>query len=550
MFYYRKTLLLVTLLLSAPVFSVATTEFKTTSLGFLGGLSYKDLIDEIIAPAASGISYDNAQLPYYFSPLSAGIFENGYDAGLEFDSGIILSTGKIQYAKGPNECLDNTTFIGSKRLDADLQQLTAENTFDTVALEFDFTSTQDHIEFNFIFASDEYSTNLAETFEDVFGFFLTDTQSGETQNLAVVPGTSTPITTRSINATVNSAYYRDNHPLPQQRRGDSSDQIEIATNSCGTQLTDAITPFNLEFDGLTQVLKARADVIPQRTYHLKIVIADGKESKVDSAVFIQSHSFTSDSDYSGGDKVLACNLYAVHDEQVNDSQFFRIDPETQQVSAVGGLHAGFDIEAIAINLLTNTIYAASGKDAQSAPGTLYTLDIDSGQLTAIGSLKLDEGSAESHVIEDISGLSFNPETNSLWGWAPNKGLFVLHVDELNNGKKALLKWDNPKEFGDITWNTAGNAIYLADKQKLWYFDGTTEQEQALCSWANGEKIEALEMTPEGYLLLGIDGDPVVHLMDVNALSGDGNQACNVESSYIQTEYNDIEGLSWRCVQTP
>ena len=50
--------------------------------------------------------------------------------------------------------------------------------------------------FRFIMASEEYDGNTGGNFEcdysDVFGFFLTD-ENGNTTNLAVLPGTDTPI---------------------------------------------------------------------------------------------------------------------------------------------------------------------------------------------------------------------------------------------------------------------------------------------------------------------------------------------------------------------
>ncbi len=54
-----------------------------------------------------------------------------------------------------------------------------------------------------------------------------------------------------------------------------------------------------QMDGLTTVLTCQATVNAGQTNHIKLAIADGSDSALDSAVFIQAGSFTSGSTLSG-----------------------------------------------------------------------------------------------------------------------------------------------------------------------------------------------------------------------------------------------------------
>lgn len=60
-------------------------------------------------------------------------------------------------------------------------------------LEFDFTTTGGNLFFSFVFASEEYNEYVNSSFNDVFGFFVNGV------NIALVPGTSTPVAINSVN---------------------------------------------------------------------------------------------------------------------------------------------------------------------------------------------------------------------------------------------------------------------------------------------------------------------------------------------------------------
>ena len=65
--------------------------------------------------------------------------------------------------------------------------------------EFDFEVQGDNIEFNFIFMSEEYNEYVNTGFNDVFAFYISGPGIVGQQNLAVVPGTTTPVSINTIN---------------------------------------------------------------------------------------------------------------------------------------------------------------------------------------------------------------------------------------------------------------------------------------------------------------------------------------------------------------
>ena len=172
---------------------------------------------------------------------------------------------------GPNNNSGATTNwngVSTEHGDADLDDLINGSTFDAVVLEFDFIPQGDTVEFQYIFASEEYP-EFVFSFNDVFAFFISGPGiSGGVQNLALVPGTSDPVSINTINSSTNSALYTPN-----------------GTGSVGeSQYTN---PKVVQFDGFTVPLTAISKVTPCKTYHLKIAIADVADGSYDSGVFLK-----------------------------------------------------------------------------------------------------------------------------------------------------------------------------------------------------------------------------------------------------------------------
>ncbi len=210
---------------------------------------------------------------------SVGTFTTTLPGTIGFTDGLMLSTGSIVNVVGPNTA-DNRETINGMPGDDDLQALTTDTTHDATVLEFDFIPSSTVVTFDYVFASEEYNEWANKSFNDVFGFFMNG------QNIALVPGTSTPVSIDTVNggnpfgtSPQNSKYYLCN----------ANDSCSLAVGSGWSA-----TRFNeLEMDGLTVVFTVTATVNPGVINRIKFAIADAGDSKFDSAVFIREGSFGS-----------------------------------------------------------------------------------------------------------------------------------------------------------------------------------------------------------------------------------------------------------------
>jgi len=218
----------------------------------------------------SGVMIQSAELDCPSG--SFGIYY-GEDSNLGSAYGILLTTGNADEAIGPNNTSNATGDISGNPGDSLLDALpTTQGTSDACGLTLNLSSTcADTIQLNYLFGSDEYLEGV-NGFHDAVAIFVTGPGIAGTQNIALVPGTSTPVGLESINDGVNSGYYIDNG------------------NGGPPQNTN---PLTIQYDGFTTVLTARFPVVPFQVYELRIVIADDVDSAIDSGIFIEAGSLIS-----------------------------------------------------------------------------------------------------------------------------------------------------------------------------------------------------------------------------------------------------------------
>ncbi len=184
---------------------------------------------------------------------AAGTFTDAGATGIS--NGVILSSGDIANVIGPNVSSGITAANGFGG-DADLTALSGVSTYDASVLTLDFTADAQTVYFNYVFSSDEYNEYVNSSFNDVFGFFVNGV------NCATV--NDSPVSINTINNGSNAGSYRDNE----------SGAIDT------------------EMDGLTVILTCEATVYDNQVNTLKLAIADGSDSVLDSNVFIQGASLT------------------------------------------------------------------------------------------------------------------------------------------------------------------------------------------------------------------------------------------------------------------
>ncbi|HXZ12499.1 MAG TPA: choice-of-anchor L domain-containing protein [Candidatus Sulfotelmatobacter sp.] len=236
------------------------------------------LTPQILAQRIVGPGVLISNVKYTGAPLAAGTFTGGANI-LGLSSGVVLSTGSVRNVVGPN-CIAGTdggiSGINDQPGDPDLTALLGPGgvTNDAAILEFDFVPTSSSISFQYVFASDEYALFVGQ-FNDVFGFFVNGA------NIALIPGTTEPVTISNVNG---------GNPFVSPPIPPSNPQFFVNND---VEFPSGTPPFDTEMNGMTVVLTAQGQVNPGVTNHIKLAIADATDFEVDSNVFIASGSLTS-----------------------------------------------------------------------------------------------------------------------------------------------------------------------------------------------------------------------------------------------------------------
>lgn len=246
-------------------------------------VTYDDLIFDFLLGSgvqASDVIYTGAEVQVASFTNAGEIL--GIDSGLVMSSGVVLpelaGSGIFSGVSG------NDDLLAVAQLVPQLigESFTLNAVYDVALLEFDFIPLGDSLSFTFSFASDEYNTYINTSFNDVFAFFLAgpgiegpyaapDGFPDGSMNIAVVPDTDPPlpITVSSVNNQLNAEYFIDNTAAP--------------------------APYDLPFKGFTIPIVAHATgLVPGETYHIRLGIADGSDTILDSAIFLEAGSFTSE----------------------------------------------------------------------------------------------------------------------------------------------------------------------------------------------------------------------------------------------------------------
>jgi hypothetical protein len=231
----KQSLLLILLILSKSSFSQLTIDETATA---------QQLVNSIVQP---GYAVSNIKLMCPEGAIAA--FTGTSD--IAFNNGILLTTGKAAYAKGPNTKPD-ASFSSGGPGDLQLNSLSGAETFDACVLEFDVVAISDTLRIRYVFGSEEYPEFLNTQFHDALGIFVSGPGITSSKNIA-------------MDVLSNNQYFIDN------------------TN--GT---------SIQYDGYTKPFTATQPVIANSTYHLKIAIADVTDGLYDSGVFIENGSIATD----------------------------------------------------------------------------------------------------------------------------------------------------------------------------------------------------------------------------------------------------------------
>jgi len=285
------------------------------------------LVQNVFVNQNSGVTISN--ITFNGTPQAIGFFD-GSATNIGLNSGILMTTGNLGIAAGPNNKPDAGINNNAPGYQA-LSSLVGTETFNSAVLQFTFISKSPNVEFRYVFASEEYPEYVGTEFNDVFAFFISGPGFTGMQNIARIPGTNSPVTINNVNAGEFNQYFVNN--------GDG---------------VSAGGP-TIQFDGFTRPLVAKATVVPCQPYILTIAIADVSDPIFDSGVFLEANSFTSS----------AINLSYVVNNSVSNSQLAEgCGNTTVTVSRLGNREQAKTVT------LVYTGSATYGTDYTAAPTTL------------------------------------------------------------------------------------------------------------------------------------------------------------------------------------
>lgn len=265
---YTKTMKKIRIPLCLTLFSILSAKAQYIQVN--DSYTAQQLVNALVDNSCAQVS--NIALTGSPDQKSHGYFTNPSPA-FPLMNGIVLSTGYATSAKGPNNSLlseGSSAWAGDLDLEA---ALGVGGTINATILEFDFIPFTDRISFDYIFASEQYLTSITSqnqcNYTDGFAFLIKEAGSTTPyKNLAVVPGTDTPVKVNTVRGTgvcpaANEEYFGGFNP----------------------------TDYPVNFNGQTAVLQATTDVIPGTAYHIKLVVADQGNNLYDSAIFLGGGSF-------------------------------------------------------------------------------------------------------------------------------------------------------------------------------------------------------------------------------------------------------------------
>jgi uncharacterized repeat protein (TIGR01451 family) len=210
------------------------------------------LLNALAPNGATGVTFTGT--PTILGAFSSNAYGTFTTTGsnLGMTSGAVFGTGNVSQISGsPSFFWDGAgtgNSSGSER--------------DRAALTFSFTPDAGvtKVAFRYVMGSEEYNEYVGQNFSDNITIYLTGGVYSGT-NVAVVPGTSTGIDIDTINASLNSAYYRDN-------------------TVASPPVPDSV------LDGHTTVLKTISTVVPGTTYSAEIKVADFTDNRWNTAIFV------------------------------------------------------------------------------------------------------------------------------------------------------------------------------------------------------------------------------------------------------------------------
>ena len=213
---------------------------------------------------------------------------NGF-VNLRMQEGVLMTTGNVSVAPGPNNSGSASNAVSGYYSDPQMNGVASSSLHACATLDFDFVSVSPFITVSYCFGSEEYPEFVCSNYNDVFAFFITgpDPRTGQnrTWNMAKIPHTESSTNPDGIAVAVNSV---NNGNLP------STSGTGCYTTFSEYYVTNSFST-GVQYDGFTQKLSASATITPCAQYHMHISICNVGDNSYDSGVFLEKNSFNSPS---------------------------------------------------------------------------------------------------------------------------------------------------------------------------------------------------------------------------------------------------------------
>lgn len=247
-----------------------------------------DTPESLVNLLVDGVPFSNVTFSGF--DCSAGAFTSTNPADeILVESGLVMATNGLDDGPGGGAGVDED-------LTLQLQMIGASNTNlnNLIILEFDFEPTSTEINFEYVFASNEYPNYTCSQYNDIFGFFLSGPGisgpfSNDAVNIALIPDpdnegeyTDVPVIINTVNSGIASG-----SSGPCDEIDPNWQDYSVFFNNDNYQSPD------VPYSGFTLPLTASYEVIPCETYHIKLAIADVADGALNSAVFLTENSFSS-----------------------------------------------------------------------------------------------------------------------------------------------------------------------------------------------------------------------------------------------------------------
>ena len=230
-------------------------------------------------------------------PQIGTFMSNGYQL-LGMDSGVVMTTGNVSVAPGPNNSGSSSSPVTGYYTDNTIASYASGSLNGCSTVDFDFVSISPFVTMNYCFGSDEYPEFVCSSFNDVFTFLVTGpdpvTGATTTKNIAVIPHTQSAANPNGITVTINAV----NQGVAGSTGGTGCyytySNFYVANHLAGAN-GGPNNAAGVQYDGFTQKLSANATLVPCATYHMHISICNVGDNSYDSGVFLEKKSFNSPS---------------------------------------------------------------------------------------------------------------------------------------------------------------------------------------------------------------------------------------------------------------